>query len=224
MGGARRRRCGSAPSARACGLPGPVAGPVPGNCASAWRATLMWSAAVFDPAFPGAAAPPAAPRCRRPVVDERPQRVEPVPALERRRGGLLVRVRGDQGRVEVDDQRPPRRAWSGACSPASPHARARAAARAVLIAFSAAGASAASAAIVRDTVGSDATRPYTPGSARSRATSARQSPPSASVNARSRTTLPGSCTAPGLRHGASAADSSRPAGDPTVSVSSTPPA
>ena len=57
--------------------------------------------------------------------------MESEPAFERRRGGLLLRVGGDQGRVDIDDQR--RRgvaSWSGACSPASAHTRARAAARA----------------------------------------------------------------------------------------------
>lgn len=69
-----------------------------------------------------------------------------------------------------------------------------------MIAFSAAGASAARAAIVRETVGSDATRPKTPGSARSNARSAKQSPPSADVIARSVITFAGSWTAVGLRH------------------------
>ena|SRR5271156_2026267 len=54
------------------------------------------------------------------------------------------------------------------------------------------GASAASAAISRDTVGSDATSPNTPGLARRTATSARQSPPTAiataTATARSSTT------------------------------------
>jgi hypothetical protein len=39
------------------------------------------------------------------VIDERPQRMEAEPALDRRRRGLLLRVRGDQGGVHVDDQR-----------------------------------------------------------------------------------------------------------------------
>jgi len=111
--------------------------------------------------------------------------------------------------------------WSGAWTPASVHTRARAVARAVLIAANAAGASAASAAIVRETVGSDVTSPYKPGSPRSTATSARQSPPRARVTAKSMSTLAGSWTANGLRHGASAGPSPAAA---TVSVSSTPPA
>jgi hypothetical protein len=39
------------------------------------------------------------------VVDERPQRVEPEPALERRRRTLLVAVRGHQGGVHINDER-----------------------------------------------------------------------------------------------------------------------
>ena len=115
--------------------------------------------------------------------------------------------------------------WSGARSPASVHARARADARAVSIAARTAVASPANAAIVRDTVASEATSPYTPGSARSTATSARQSPPSANPIAKSVTTLPGSCTANGLRHGANPADRSWPRPvTAAVSVSRTPPA
>jgi uncharacterized protein YfaT (DUF1175 family) len=60
-------------------------------------------------------------------------------------------------------------------------------------------ASAASAVIVRETVASEAIRPYRPGSLRSNAMSARQSPPNANVTARSTTTLAGSWTANGLR-------------------------
>jgi len=115
--------------------------------------------------------------------------------------------------------------WSGAYSPARSHARARATARAASIAFNAAGASVARASIVRETVASEATFPYTPGSARSRATSDRQSPPNATVTARSRITLAGSWIANGLRHGDRACDNAVPS--PVVVmvwVSSTPPA
>jgi hypothetical protein len=45
------------------------------------------------------------PAARRAVVGEAPQWMESVAAFERRRGLLLVAVRGDQGGVEVDDQR-----------------------------------------------------------------------------------------------------------------------
>ena len=59
------------------------------------------------------------------------------------------------------------------------------------IAASTRSASAASTSIVRDTVGSEATGPNSAGSARSSAISARQSPPSASVTAKSSTILAG---------------------------------
>lgn len=77
----------------------------------------------------------------------------------------------------------------------------------------------------RETVGSEATGPNSSGSARSIATSDRQSPPSATARARSSRILPESCTARGLRHGSRAAESaaSRPVRR-TVSTSSTPPA
>jgi hypothetical protein len=68
------------------------------------------------------------------------------------------------------------------------------------------GASAANAVISRDTVGSEATAPNTPGSARSRPISAKQSPPMASATARSQTILPGSWLASGLRQGDNAVD------------------
>jgi len=160
------------------------------------------------------------------MVAERAQRMKPIAAFERRCGVFFVRVGGDQGRVQVDDSGcfaslP----WSGACRPASRHACSRAAARAVSIAFNTAGASPASAAIALDTVGSDATRPKTPGSARSTARSARQSPPSARLSARSVMILPGSWTANGLRHPASADDRKRSSPVAvTVRVSRTPPA
>jgi hypothetical protein len=82
----------------------------------------------------------------------------------------------------------------GACDPASFHARLRATPRAVSMAANAARASAASAVIVRETVASEATRLYRPGSLRSKPMSARQSPPNANVTARSRMTLAGSWT------------------------------
>ena len=68
----------------------------------------MWSAAVFEPAFPGRSSTASgSPVPVGAVVDERPQRVVAEPALERRRRALLLRVRGDQGGVHVDDQRLP---------------------------------------------------------------------------------------------------------------------
>ncbi len=89
------------------------------------------------------------------------------------------------------------------------HAAALAAAAAPLIAATAASPPAASLSTVRDTVGSEATRPNTRGCARSPAMSARQSPPNTSAPARSRTTLPGSCTAVSGRHRPSARDNPR---------------
>ena len=81
----------------------------------------------------------------------------------------------------------------GARSPASAHARSRAAVRAARIARSARGASAASAMTSRETTGSEATGPASPDWARSTAISARQSPPSASVVTRSVRIFPGTC-------------------------------
>lgn len=74
--------------------------------------------------------------------------------------------------------------------PARAQARYRAAARAAWIAFSARTESAARRSINRDTVGSEAMDPNISGWARSIAMSARQSPPNASVSARSAMTLP----------------------------------
>lgn len=69
--------------------------------------------------------------------------------------------------------------------------------------------SAASAATFRETTGSKATGPYSSGSARSTATSARQSPPGATATARSATTFPGSWMERSRRHRARPSD--RPA-------------
>ena len=179
--------------------PGRRPGRWSGSCASAARTTVMWSAAVFEPALP--------------LLQQHRQR---LPGARPGRGRRTPRADGSRTRVlnvgaacsfsecavtsvastSIDQRRlRRRRRGRGRAAPASCHARARAAARAVSIAASAAGASAASASIVRDTVGSEATGPNTPGSDRSSAMSARQSPPSASVTARSSTTLAGSCTA-----------------------------
>ncbi len=77
----------------------------------------------------------------------------------------------------------------------------------------------------RDTVGSEATRLNTAGSLRSAEMSARQSPPMATLIARSSRIFPGSSTAHCLRDGANAADNSR--SNPTLTAvvaSSTAPA
>ncbi len=76
----------------------------------------------------------------------------------------------------------------------------------VLAAANAFRSSAASTVISRDTVGSEATAPNMPGSPRNNARSETQSPPSASITARSHTILPGSWTAPDRRHGANFSD------------------
>jgi hypothetical protein len=106
--------------------------------------------------------------------------------------------------------------WSGACAPASDQARARAVARAEAIAASAAGASAARESISRGTVGSEATGPNTSGAARNCARSARQSPPTARLTARSSRILPGLCRANGRRHGSSTCE--RAVSRPTASA------
>ena len=206
-GCSRRRRSGPGSCARPAGR-----GVGPGSCRSACRSTLMWSAAVLEPALPAAQQhPDRLAGAVLPVVDERDTADGcPYPRLECRRGLLLVAVRGDQHSVHVDDQRPRRVAsWSGACrrpaarpGPGPPPAPASIAASTRGVRRPRPGRRS-----VRETVGSDATGPNTAGSARSTATSARQSPPSATATARSSSTLAGSCTAAGLRHGASACDS-----------------
>jgi hypothetical protein len=109
--------------------------------------------------------------------------------------------------------------------PAWSQTRSRAAARAVLIAARTESASEAKVAISRDTVESEATRPNTPGWARSTAISAAASPPNATATARSVTIFPGSWTASGLRHRPNSRDScpARPLRR-AVSTSNTPPA
>ena len=113
----------------------------------------------------------------------------------------------------------------GARSPASDQARSRAVARALRIARNALGPASARVVTSLETVGSDGMGPNSSGEDRSTAMSARQSPPSASVTARSATILPGSCTARGVRHRESASD--RPWPRPvtrSASISSSPPA
>jgi hypothetical protein len=94
----------------------------------------------------------------------------------------------------------------GPDSPASAQTRFRAAARAVRIALRACGATAASVLTSREITGSEATGPAGSGRTRNTATSARQSPASASAMARSAMIFPGSCTARGARHRARAPD------------------
>ena len=82
-------------------------------------------------------------------------------------------------------------------APVHPQTRSRATARAPAIAASAFSTSSASVATSRETVGSEAATPNSPGCARSTPISHAVSPPSATINARSNTILPGSCTADG---------------------------
>ena len=113
--------------------------------------------------------------------------------------------------------------WVGA--PARFHTRSRATARAPVIAPSAPSGSSARVAISRDTVGSEATNPNTPGCARSTPTSQAASPPNATATARSPTILPGSWIAKGRRHGPNRDDSSLVSPlRRAVSTSSAPPA
>ena len=103
-------------------------------------------------------------------------------------------------------------------------AAAQAAARALRIALSATGASAASPLTSRDTSGSEATGPNSSGWARSTATSARQSPPATTATARSVTIFPGSCTVRGAATGPARRQAPVQAGRLIVWVSSNAPA
>src|SRR5450756_1212269 len=86
------------------------------------------------------------------VVGEGPQRMEAIAPLEGGPRLFLVAVGGDQGRVRsMTSGVLASAAWSGAWLPARDHTLARACARAVSMAASARGASAANASMVRDT-------------------------------------------------------------------------
>jgi hypothetical protein len=112
------------------------------------------------------------------VVGERGRRMEPE-RLIGESGFLLLRVREHDRGVDVDGDQAP--LWTGAASRASAQARFRADGRAVRIALSASGASAASVLTSREITGSEATGPASSDRARNTATSARQSPPSPSA-------------------------------------------
>lgn len=121
----------------------------------------MWSAAVLDPALPARSSMargspvPSAPWSRNAHSGWNPNpRLNVAAAFSFSLCAVTSvastsMINGDAAST----------AWSGPCWPASAHARARAAARAVLIALNAAGTSAAKAVIVRETVGSEATDP-----------------------------------------------------------------
>ena len=169
----------------------------------------MWSAAVFDPAFPGRSmiargSPfPSWPWSAQTVIGWKPNVFFQVGAACCFSECAITMV---ASRSTVT--RPP--SAPGAASPASAQACSRAAARAARIAFSARGRSAARSLTSRETTGSDATGPASSGCSRSTAMSARQSPPSATAAARSAMTFPGSCTARGARHRARPSDRPRP--------------
>ena len=112
-----------------------------GSCASASRVASMWSAAVFDPAFPGrstmaSGSPfPPAPWSAQAVIGWKPNVFFQVGAACCFSECAITIV---ASRSTVT--RPP--SAPGAASPASAQARSRAAARAARIAFSARGRSA----------------------------------------------------------------------------------
>jgi hypothetical protein len=127
------------------------------------------------------------------VVDEHAHRREPEAALERWPANSLsecaVTSVASMSTITWPPSRVPEVPASGRrrC-----HIAARASARAARTAGNDTSMSPASAVIRRETVGSLATGPNTSGCARSTATSARQSPPSATAVATSSSTFPGS--------------------------------
>ncbi len=175
-----------------------------GICASAWSSTVMWSAAVFDPALPGAQ---HAGQGFAGGVEEAQQRVVAerlLPGLGRR---LLLRVADHDRGVHVEHQpgdrrtRPPSRTAAGRSRPPAPTPP-----PAPAPGRPAAGPAPRrrSPASTRHAVGSEATAPNSSGWLRSTARSAIASPPSASITARSTATRPGSCPDRRCRNGASA--------------------
>ena len=176
-----------------------------GSCASASRVASMWSAGGVRAGVPG----PQQDRQRLPgafgaVISEDSQRVMAVGLLPRGHGLLLLRARGHDRRVDIDRDQAAARAGrrvAGQCP------RPAAGRRPALRGWPSAPAAhrAARRATSRETTGSEATGPNSSGCARSIATSARQSPPSASATARSVTIFPGLCTARAGRHRSSAA-------------------
>jgi hypothetical protein len=194
-----------------------------GTRARARRVTSTWSAAVFDPAFPGLSSTErGSPEPSVPWSANAHNGWNPNVFFHVGRASSLSEcaVTGTPSRSIVN-----RPSATGDAGPARFQARSRTAARAARIARTAFGPAPARVVTRRDTVGSDATGPNTPGCSRRTPMSERRSPPTASVTARSRTVFPGSWTARVLRHGASAADSSR--SNPTAraaSVGNTPPA
>jgi hypothetical protein len=109
------------------------------------------------------------PRAVFPVIDEREERVEPEPALERRRSELLLTVGGDQSGVHVDDHLPAR--LPSDRTPATPNPIPSSCTRRGDRPRRSVDVTAASAA-TRRTEGSEATDPNTSGCAGTTATSA----------------------------------------------------
>jgi hypothetical protein len=180
-----------------------------GSWARDSRVAPMWPAAVSEPAFParstmavGSPFPPA-PWSAQAVSGWKPYDFFQVGAACSFSECAITIV---ASRSTVT--RPP--SAPGALSPASAQARSRAAARAPRIAFSDRGRSPASWLTSRDTTGSDATGPASPGCSRSTAMPARQSPPRATAAARPAMIFPGSWTARGARHRARFRDRPRP--------------
>ena len=143
------------------------------------------------------------------VAGERQDRMESEATLVIRCRGLLLGMGRHQGRIEVDDevipdlgQRP-----SGQPPGRDPSTRPCRAIPAIAVASSR-----ARSPMIRETVGSDATFPNRCGRARSITTSAGQSPPAASITARSQIALPGRWTAFGRANPSNSTDnaSTRP--------------
>ena len=145
------------------------------------------------PARPGAVVGERGERDGTRTSSSRSERLSPSPSARARSWrrcppGSGSRPRQARGRRPAPRPAPgPRRGPCG--SPAAPAARPRPARL-----------------TSREITGSEATGPASSGWARSTATSARQSPPSASVMTRSAMIFPGSCTARGARHRASPPD------------------
>ncbi len=119
----------------------------------------MWSAAVLEPALPGLSSiargspVPSGPWSAHAPIGWNPKPFLNVAAASCFSECAVTRVASTSTTSGAFADR----SWFGAAGPASFHAPARAAARAVSIAFSAAVASEARVSISRDTVGSDAT-------------------------------------------------------------------
>ena len=152
-----------------------------GSCSSAAPATAIWSQAVFAPALPGLSIPAngSADSSRYASSGCKPKPRLNVPAAPSFSECAVTSVASRS--ITICSGRPP------AC-----HVRSRTAARAERSAWVSSG-SEAIRSITRKAVEPEATGPNSDAWSRSARRSARQSPPSASITARSRTTRPGSC-------------------------------